>query len=86
MITVVLYRDEGGVKTKAGTLDFFGVAVAAADGLVWLEFHGGECGSHAQVRLCPAGVATAAEVAAVGQALCRNEVEGRVGRFDWRGK
>ena len=86
MTSVVLYRDEGGVKTKAGTLDFFRVPVAAADGSEWLEFRGGERGSHVQVRLCPPGVATAAEIAAIGQALCRNEVEGGVGRLEWRGK
>jgi hypothetical protein len=86
MITAMLFRDEDGVKTEAGTLDFFGVPVSDADGLVWLEFHGGECGSHVRVRLRPPCVATAAEVAAIGQALCRNEVEGRAGRFDWRGQ
>jgi hypothetical protein len=86
MITVLLYQDEGGVTTTAGTLDFFGLPVTAADGLDWQEFDGCECGSHTRVRLSPSGVATAAEIAAIGKALCRNELEGRAGRFHWRGK
>jgi hypothetical protein len=85
MIKVKLFRAENGSPDDAGTLEFYGVPLATADGSTWLEFTGGECGSHAQVRLTPSGVASESEVTAIGLALCRNEVEGQAGRYEWRG-
>ena len=82
MIVVTLFLCDDPAEA-VGTLEFFGTPVGAADGVALLEFDGGACGSHAQVRVRPAGVAAGEEVAAVGLALCRNELAGRTGRYRW---
>ena len=81
MIAVKLFA--GGADGPVGTLEFFGTPVGVADGASLLGFAGGECGSHAQVRASPAGVASVAEITAIGLALCRDELSGRAGRYRW---
>jgi hypothetical protein len=64
-----------------GTLEFFGIPVAKADGYTWIEFNVRPCAG--EVKIVPAGVATGPEIGAIADSLCRNETRGRVGRFEW---
>lgn len=83
MIVVTLFLCDDPAEA-VGTLEFFGTPVGAADGRGLLEFDGGACGSHAQVRVRPVGAATEDEITAIGLALCRDELAGRAGRYRWR--
>jgi hypothetical protein len=85
MVTVTLYQNTNGIITRVGTLEFFSLPVNVGDVAAWLEFHGGECGGHVQVRLSSPGIVTPAEVVAIGKALCRDEMQGHVGIFEWQG-
>jgi hypothetical protein len=83
MIAVKLYQKEGQTMSQIGTLEFFGTPVAKADGSSWLEFEADDQPCAGQVRLRPAGVATGPEIRAVADSLCRNEVRGQAGRYEW---
>jgi hypothetical protein len=84
MILVKLYRTEGGLRTEAGSLEFFGVPVTEPDGSSWVGLDSLGEPRPGQVRLDPAGVATGPEMTAISQALRRNEVRGQAGRYEWR--
>lgn len=84
MFVVTLYPCDDEPAGAVGSLEFFGTPVGTADGSSLLDFDGGAGGPHAQVRVRPVGVADGDEVAAIGLALCRDELAGRAGRFDWR--
>jgi hypothetical protein len=64
-----------------GTLEFFGIPVAKADGSTWIEFDANPCTG--EVKIVPAGIATRPEIGAIADSLCRNETRGRVGRYEW---
>ena len=83
MIAVKLYKRERKATRPVGTLEFFGTPVATADGSSWLHFEPDDQPCAGQVRLSPAGIATGAEVREVADSLCRNEVAGRAGRYEW---
>jgi hypothetical protein len=83
MIVVKLYRRDAEAMPQAGTLEFFGTPVAPADGSSWLNFETSGQPCAGQVRLTPAGIATDPEIGAVAEALCRNEVRGEAGRYEW---
>ena len=84
MIEVKLYTRDRDLMTNRGALEFYGVPVTQPDGSSWIEFSSlGEPGP-GQVRLDPAGIASGSEIRAISRALSRNEVQGRVGRYEWR--
>ena len=83
MISVKLYRQDGQAMSQVGTLVFFGTPVAKADGSSWLQFEPNDQPCAGQVRLTPADIATGAEIRAVADSLCRNEVRGQAGRYEW---
>jgi hypothetical protein len=83
MILVKLYKRDGKATSQVGTLEFFGTPVAKADGCSWLDFEADDQPCAGQVRLTPAGIATGQEVRAVADSLCRNEVVGQAGRYEW---
>jgi hypothetical protein len=83
MIAVKLYGSDGRTLEQVGMLEFFGTPVAKADGSSWLEFEGNDEPCAGQVQLDPAGIATGAEIRAVADSLCRNEVRGQAGRYEW---
>ena len=83
MIQVKLYRLSSDVETEAGALEFFGTPVARTDGSSWLEFEADDQPCAGQVRLVPAGIATGPEIRAIADSLCRNEVRGQAGRYEW---
>lgn len=84
MILVRLHTTKAGLLAEVGSLEFYGLPVTKADGSTWIEFdHLGEP-RPGQVRLVPAGIATALEIRAISQALSRNEVTGQAGRYEWR--
>jgi hypothetical protein len=83
MIAVKLYRRDATATRQVGTLEFFGTPVAKADGFSWLDFEADGQPCAGQARLIPAGIATGAEIRAVADSLCRNEVAGRAGRYEW---
>ena len=83
MIAVKLYKRERKATRHVGMLEFFGTPVATADGASWLDFEADDQPCAGQVRLTPVGIATGAEVRAVAGSLCRNEVAGRAGRYEW---
>lgn len=84
MIVVTLFVCEADPAEAVGTLEFYGTPVGVADGSSLLAFDGGACGPHAQVRVRPVGVADVGEIAAIGLALCRDELSGRAGRYRWK--
>ena len=83
MISVKLYQRDGQVMSPVGTLVFFGTPVAKAHGSSWLQFEADRQACAGQVQLTPAGIATGAEIRAVADSLCRNEVRGQAGRYEW---
>lgn len=83
MIIVRLYRKDAGALNEVGTLEFFGTPIAKADGSSWIEFEPDDQPCAGQVRLVPGGIATGPEIRAVADALCRNEVRGKAGRYEW---
>ncbi len=83
MIQVKLYILGSDVETEVGALEFFGTPVAQADGSSWLEFEADDQPCAGQVRLVPAGIATGPEIRAIADSLCRNEVRGQAGRYEW---
>jgi hypothetical protein len=83
MITVKLYRRDGQAMSQVGTLVFFGTPVAKTDGSSWLEFKADGQPCAGQVQLTPAEIATGPEIRAVANALCRNEIRGQTGRYEW---
>jgi hypothetical protein len=83
MIAVKLYRRDGQAMSQVGTLRFFGTPVAKTDGSSWLEFEADGQPCAGQVQLTPAEIATGPEIRAVADALCRNELRGQAGRYEW---
>jgi hypothetical protein len=83
VILVKLYKRDGKAMSQVGTLEFFGTPVAKADGSSWLDFEADDQPCAGQVRLAPAGIATGPEIRAVADSLCRNEVIGQAGRYEW---
>jgi hypothetical protein len=83
VILVKLYRRDSAAMPQVGTLEFFGTPVAKTDGSSWLEFEANDQPCAGQVRLIPAGIATGPEIRAVADSLCRNEVSGQSGRYQW---
>jgi len=83
MIAVKLYRRDAEALAEAGALEFFGMPVAKADGSSWIEFEANGQPCAGQVKLVPAGVATAPEIGTIADALCQNEVKGQAGRYEW---
>jgi len=78
MLVKLTHRDE-----DVGTLQFFGTPVAKADGSSWIEFDATDQPCAGQVRLVPSGIATASEIRAIADGLCRNETSGKAGRYEW---
>jgi hypothetical protein len=83
VIAVKLYARDRETTPQVGTLEFFGTPIAKADGSSWLDFEADDQPCAGQVRLAPAGIATSAEIRVVADALCRNEVAGQAGRYEW---
>jgi hypothetical protein len=82
-VIVKLYRIDAAAMPEVGTLEFFGTPVGKADGSSWLNFEANDQPCAGQVRLTPANVATGTEIRAVADALCRNQVAGQAGRYEW---
>jgi hypothetical protein len=83
MIYVKLYRTEAGTMTEIGALEFFGTPIPESAGSSWIELEAGEqpCAGH--VRLTPAHIATGQEIRIISESLCRNELNGKAGRYEW---
>jgi len=83
MIHVKLYRRNEATTTEVGTLEFFGTPIAESDGSSWIQFEADDQPCAGQVRLTPADIATGPEIRAISESLCRNEVKGKAGRYEW---
>jgi hypothetical protein len=83
MIHVKLYRTDDSTTTEIGVLEFFGTPIPESDGSSWIELEAGEqpCAGH--VRLTPAQIATGQEIRSISESLCRNELNGKAGRYQW---
>jgi len=83
MIPVKLCRRDAAMS-EVGALELFGTPVAKADGSSWIAFEANDQPCAGQVRLVPAGIATGPEIRAIADSLCRNEVRGKAGRYEWQ--
>ncbi len=83
MILVKLYKRDASAPTNVGSLEFFGTPVAKTDGSSWIEFEPDDQPCAGQVRIVPAGIVNGPEIRAIADALCRNEVRGKAGRYEW---
>jgi hypothetical protein len=84
MILVRLYTRKADLLTEVGRLEFYGVPLPKPNGSTWSEFDALNEPHPGQVRLVPTGIATPAAIRTIHQAVSRNEVRGRTGRYEWR--